>query len=103
VFALRTPPEVETSRHCSEECGNRARNRGRERIGDGRSAAEHTVAKFGQRYKRHVKYCPRCNTGWHCKVGEQLFIQTTTDALDRPRGDLPGELDRDDKDDKDEG
>lgn len=79
------------ARFCSDACSGRARNRGREKFGDGLSSAERAARKFGDRTKRHMESCAACKTGRLCPEGERLLIASTTDALDRPRGEDPEE------------
>lgn len=88
-FALRRPREVAESRHCSEPCQRRASKRGRERVGNGRSAVENVARKFGVRLERHMKQCARCNAGKDCPTFESLLAMSNTDALDRLRGEPP--------------
>lgn len=58
IFALRTPKEVAESRHCSDECGARSRNRGRDKATGGRSETRASL-----RLKRHWENCPNCSSG----------------------------------------
>jgi hypothetical protein len=74
VFALRTPAEVEKSRHCSEECSARERNRGRDKKHGGRSATESKSTRAGERLIRHMKGCGACQTGRSCDTRERLLI-----------------------------
>lgn len=73
-FALRTPAEVEASRHCSDECGARSRNRGRDKVHGGRAEAEAKGTRAGGRLTRHMRACPNCTAGRNCDTRERLLI-----------------------------
>ncbi len=59
-----------TRRH--GRCSTRARNRGRQKLGNGRSAAEHARTRGERRLKRPVKMCKLCKVGY-CATREALL------------------------------
>lgn len=80
----RTDGRGEHAAFCSDGCSAVRRNRGREKVGGGRSAAETATRRREVRFTRHAESCATCKAGEWCAVRERIF--GALDALDRFRG-----------------
>jgi hypothetical protein len=80
-------------RFCTRRCGDRNRQRGRERAGNGKSAAENALRRVEARLQRHSNRCQTCLTGDPCPEARQLWelAAIPQDALSRQCVSLPSD------------
>lgn len=76
-------------RYCSDACAARRRNRGRQKVGKGRSAPETDRKRNEERLQRHLRSCKVCNVGEFCATWEAMF---QADALSRRSFDVTPEI-----------
>ncbi|WP_176423090.1 hypothetical protein [Myxococcus sp. AM009] len=85
-FALRDKRQ----RYCSDTCSARQRNRSRQKVGKGRSAAETAAKRVADRLQRHLRSCKVCNAGRFCPSQEAMLQMD--DALSHRSYDVTPEL-----------
>jgi hypothetical protein len=72
-------PKNKRQRYCSNTCSARYRNRGRQKVGKGRSAMETTKKRAEDQLQRHWNSCKLCLSGKPC-ARREAFLQAD-DAL----------------------
>lgn len=77
-------------RYCSDTCSARQRNRGRQKVGNGRSAAETARKRAEVKVRSHFQSCNECKAGRFCPTREALL--QSDDALSRRSDDVTPEL-----------
>lgn len=76
ALPLIGPPRAH---YCSERCGTRKRNRGRQRVGKGLTPTETSRHRLEERLRRHFARCGTCGGGDWCPEREAMFY--SADAL----------------------
>ena len=78
------PPTDARDRFCNSTCAGRSRNRGRQKLGNGKSAAENAAHRRELAVQKHWKKCAACKVGSPCPQREGLF--QSSDALSHLSG-----------------
>jgi hypothetical protein len=79
-------PSRRDRRFCSLKCSARHRNRRRQKVGNGRSAAENATLRQLKRAERHRARCAACAARQLCPIASELWMAASNiDALSTSR------------------
>lgn len=74
--------------YCGDGCASRSRNRGAQKVGDGKSGAERARASAERNMKKHFAKCSECRAGRNDKCGTYHKLIAGLSAADAARYDV---------------